>query len=210
MDIHGIYSTATEGHSQISLSLDPQPALIGEDVGIRCTVMQIEVQPRIAVNDKEETTQTLANRDRYTLTSSTISNGVVYVLTLHNVGVSDNGTRFECYVRSSGRRITSGTRVLRVVQERITVTKGIGCGGMVCMCVCKCMCLYMCSSGTRVLSVGYKGRMYTTYVLHNIVHTQMRIHRMQYFKMCITEFVSWLRGGSKEKLYVHKPCSTGQ
>ena len=22
--------------------------------------------------------------------------------------------------------------------------------------------------------------------------------------------VSWLRGGSKEKLYIHKPCSTGQ
>ena len=98
--------------------------------------MQIEVQPRIAVNDKEETIQTLANRDRYTLTCSTITNGVaVYVLTLHNVGMSDNGTRFECYVRSSKRRITSGTRVLRVVQERITVNKGIGCGGMVCMCV---------------------------------------------------------------------------
>ena len=98
--------------------------------------MQIPVQPRIAVNDKEETIQTLASRDKYALTSSTITNGVaVYVLTLHNVGVSDNGTRFECYVRSSGKRISSGARVLRVVQERITVTKGIGCGKMVCMCV---------------------------------------------------------------------------
>ena len=76
--------------------------------------MQIPVQPRIAVNDKEETIQSLANRDKYTLTSSTITNGVVYVLTLHNVGVSDNGTRFECYVRSSGGRITSGNVKLNI------------------------------------------------------------------------------------------------
>ena len=92
------------------------------------------------MNDKEQTIQTLANSDKYTLTSSTITNGVaVYVLTLHNVSVSDNGTRFECYVRASGRRITSGTRVLRVVQERITVNKGIGYGeGCACVCVCVC------------------------------------------------------------------------
>ena len=68
------------------------------------------------MNDKEGTLQSLANREKYTWTSATITNGVaVYVLTLHNVSVSDNGTRFECFVRSSGRRrITSGTRVLRV------------------------------------------------------------------------------------------------
>ena len=97
------------------MSLNPQPALIGEDVQIRCTLVQIPVQPRIAVNDEEEPLQSLANRDKYTLTSSTNTNGVaVYVLTLHNVSVSDNGTRFECFVRSPGRRITSGTRVLRV------------------------------------------------------------------------------------------------
>ena len=77
--------------------------------------MQIPVQPRIAVNDKEQTIQSLANRDKYTLTSSTITNGVaVYVLTLHNVSVSDNGTRFECYVRSSRSRITSGNVKLNI------------------------------------------------------------------------------------------------
>ena len=100
------------------------------------------------MNDKEETLRSLANRDRYNLTSSTITNGVaVYVLTLHKVSVSDNGTRFECFVRSSGGRIiTSGTRVLRVVQERITVDKGIRCGGMVCMCLYVCVraCVHAC------------------------------------------------------------------
>ena len=120
----------------MTTSLDPQPALIGVDVQIRCTLVQIPVLPRIAVNDKEETLQSLAKWENYTLTSSTITNGVaVYVLTLHNVSVSDNGTRFECFMRQHGRRITSGTRVLRVVQERITVDEGIGCGGMVGMCV---------------------------------------------------------------------------
>ena len=159
MDIPGIYSTATEESSEVRMSLGPQPVLIGKDVQINCTVMQVPVKPRIAVNDKEEAIQTLAeNSDKYTLIDSTITNGVVvYVLTLHNVSVSDNGTRFECYVRQHERRITSGARVLRVVQERITVNKGIGCGEG-CACVRKCMCLYMCFSGTRVLRVGYKGK----------------------------------------------------
>ena len=103
------------------------------------------------MNDKVETIQSLANRDKYTLTSSTFTNGVkLYVLTLHNVSVSDNGTRFECFVRFSGGRITSGTRVLRVVQERITVNKGIGYGEgcsctclhtYICLCVCACWCV---------------------------------------------------------------------
>ena len=67
------------------------------------------------MNDKEETLQSLADRDRYTLTSSTITNGVaVYVLTLHNVSVSDNGTRFECFLRSSGGKQTSATVTLNI------------------------------------------------------------------------------------------------
>ena len=147
------------------MSLGPQPVLIGKDVQINCTVMQVPVKPRIAVNDKEESIQTLAeNSDKYTLIDSTITNGVVYVLTLHNVSVSDNRTRFECYVRQHERRITSGARVLRVAQERITVNKGIGCGEG-CACVC-------CSSGTRVLRVGYKGEnVYNICITCNLVHT---------------------------------------
>ena len=127
----------------MTTSLDPQPALIGVDVQIRCTLVQIPVLPRIAVNDKEETLQSLAKWGNYTLTSSTITNGVaVYVLTLHNVSVSDNGTRFECFMRSSGsRRITGGTRVLRVVQERITVDEGTVVD-VVEWWVCVCLCVF--------------------------------------------------------------------
>ena len=113
--IPGIYSTATEGSSQIIISLDPQPALIGEDVEIRCTHIQSLVYPRISLYDKEGKFQTLKNIGKYSFHNSLyINRDAVFVVTLHNASVSDNGTKFECYVRSSGRRITSGTRVLRV------------------------------------------------------------------------------------------------
>ena len=38
--------------------------------------------------------------------------------------------------------------------------------------------------------------------IHNVIYTYAHI-------ITLSELVSWLRGGSKEKQCIHKPCSTG-
>ena len=123
--------TATGRSSQlIWITLDPQPAVIGEDVQIRCThniSSVINYHPWIVVDGETTTLNTLTSQENYSLNKSALIDGqAVYVVIMHNVRASDNGTRFECYFRfNGGEEIRSGTVALRVRHE--------GEGSYICM-----------------------------------------------------------------------------
>ena len=96
--------------------------MIGEDVQIRCThniSSVINYHPWIVVDGETTTLNTLTSQENYSLNKSALIDGqVVYVVIMHNVRASDNGTRFECYFRlNGGEEIRSGTVALRVRHE---------------------------------------------------------------------------------------------
>ena len=104
---------------QISMSVEPPTAAVDDDVKIKCAhniSRVIDYYPRIAVNSWIYTVDTLTRSEKYNLTNSTFINGVaVLVLTLHNVGMTDNGTIFQCYFRlNGGMEIRSNVAALMV------------------------------------------------------------------------------------------------
>ena len=79
------------------------------------------------MNGETTTLNTLTSQEKYSLNKSAIIDGkAVFVVIVHNVRESDNGTRFECYfVLNGGGEIRSGTVALRVRHE--------GEGSYICM-----------------------------------------------------------------------------
>ena len=107
------------------MSIEPQTAAVGDDVSIKCThniSSVIDYYPRILVNSRTYTVKALTIKKEYNLTNSTVINGVaVLVLTLHNVGMTDNGTTFQCYFRlNGGKEIRSNVAALMVQNRGMT------------------------------------------------------------------------------------------
>ena len=107
------------------MELTPQVATVSDDIQMKCAhniSRVIDYYPRIAVNSRTYTVDTLTNSEKYNLTDSTVINGVaVLVLTLHNVGIADNGTTFQCYFRlNGGIEIRSNVAALMVHNKGMT------------------------------------------------------------------------------------------
>ena len=71
------------------------------------------------MNGETTTLNTLTSQEKYSLNKSAIIDGeAVFVIIVHNVSKSDNGTMFECYFAlNGGEEIKSGTVALRVRHE---------------------------------------------------------------------------------------------
>ena len=107
------------------MSVEPQTAAVGDDVKIKCAhniSSVIDYYPRIAANSQTYTVDTLTSSEKYSLTNSTVINGVaVLVLALHNVGMTDNETTFQCYFRlNGGMEIRSNVAALMVQNRGMT------------------------------------------------------------------------------------------
>ena len=106
------------------MSIEPQTAAVGDDVSIKCThniSSVIDYYPRIVVNSRTYTVMALTRKKEYNLTNSTVINGVaVLVLTLYNVGMTDNGTTFQCYFRLNG-----GLEIRSNVADLMVQTRGM-------------------------------------------------------------------------------------